>query len=115
MIDRQVPADAVITDLEIVRVPQMSAERLCAKPALEADYILLLDRASDRHRRPQRLLRRRGTPETGKSVMHPDNQSRELIGLDLIMPYVAGNDADDLEEIDLWDRILFCHRLLPEF
>jgi hypothetical protein len=52
MIDRQVPAAAVITDLEIVGVPQMSAESLCAKPALKADHIILLDRASDRHRRP---------------------------------------------------------------
>jgi hypothetical protein len=32
-----------------------------------------------------------------------------------MMPYVAGNDAGDLEEVELWGRILFCHRLLPDF
>jgi hypothetical protein len=67
-------ASKVIGGFEAVRDPQMSAERLRAKPALEANHIILLDRASDRNRRVRRLLRWRCTPESGKRAMHVDNQ-----------------------------------------
>jgi hypothetical protein len=90
------PAGAVIGDLETVCDPQMPAKRLCAKPALEADDVVLLHRASDRRCRLGWLLHRWGTPETGKRAMHPDNQSCELVGLDLMMPQVATDDAGDL-------------------
>ena len=48
----------------------MPAKHLRAKPAREADdvIIILLDRASDRHRRPGWLLRGRDTPQTGKGA-----------------------------------------------
>jgi hypothetical protein len=46
--------------------------------------------------------------------MHLDYQSCELVGLDLVMPHVAGDDLRDLIEID--PRLpVFCHRVLPDF
>jgi hypothetical protein len=68
---------------------QMAAQGLGAKPALEANDVMLLDRASDRNRRFRLLLHRCGTPETGKRPMHLDNQSCELVGRDLVMPHIA--------------------------
>jgi hypothetical protein len=87
---RQVPAAAIIGDFETVRDPQMPAERLRTKPALETNHIVLLYRALDRNRRCRRLLHRCGTPEPGEGAIHLDNQSGELVGRDLVMPYIAG-------------------------
>jgi len=53
-------------DFGAVCDPQMPEEHLRAKPALEANHIILLDRGSDRHRAPGRLSHGRGTPDTGK-------------------------------------------------
>src|SRR5438552_1625734 len=87
IIHRQLPAGAVIGDYEAVGDLQMPAEHLRAKPAFEANDVILLDRASDRNCRPRRLLHRWGTPETGKGAMHLDNQSGELVSRDLVMPH----------------------------
>jgi len=87
----------------------MPAKHLRAKPALEADDVILLDRASSRHRRSGRLLRGRDTPETGKSAMHLDNQPCELVGRDLVMPHIAADDVRDVIKIDPWRRILLGH------
>jgi hypothetical protein len=92
---RQVPAAAIIGDVETVRDPQMPAERLRTKPALETNHIFLLYRASDRHRRCRRLLHPCSTPETGEGAMHLYNQSGELVGRDLVMPYIAADDLRD--------------------
>jgi len=93
----------------------MSAECSSAKPALEANHIILLNGASDRHRRSQWPVHRCGTPDTGKGAVHLDNQRREQVGLDPMMPHVATNDADDLKGIDPRRRVLFCYRVLPDF
>jgi hypothetical protein len=102
----QLPAGAVIGDFETVRDPQMPAERLRTKTALEANHIILLDRASDWHCGPGRLLHGRGTPETGKRPMHLVNQSCELVGPDLVMPHIAADDLRDLIRIDSRRRVL---------
>jgi hypothetical protein len=73
IIPRQVPARAVSGDIKAVSDAQMAAENLCAKPALEANHVILLYRASDRYRRPWRLWRRWSASETGKGAMHLDN------------------------------------------
>jgi hypothetical protein len=57
-------------------------------------------------------LRRWGTPEIGKRAMHLDNQSGELVGLDLMMPQIAADDLRDLVMIDPRRRV-FCHRGSP--
>jgi hypothetical protein len=115
VIRRQFPASTVIGDFEAVHDPKMLAERLRAKPALEANHIIPLDRESDWHRRSQRLLHRCGTPETGESSMHLDNQSRKLVGRDLVMPHIATDDAGDPKEIDPRRRAMFCHCVLPDY
>ena len=61
---------------------------------------MLLDRASDRNRRFRWLLHRCGTPETGERSTHLDNQSRELVGRELVMPHVAADDLRDPIGID---------------
>lgn len=99
IICRQFPPDKVFDDAEAVDGQQMSAERLRAIPALEANHVILLDRSPDRHGRPKRLLRRWRPSETSKSAMHLDDQSYELVGPDLVMPHVAARDARDLIEI----------------
>jgi hypothetical protein len=93
-------ASTIISDFEAVGDPQMAAEHLRAIPALEANDVILLDRASDRNRRLRRLLRRCGTPETGEHPMHLHDQSCELVGRDLVMPYIAADDFRELIEID---------------
>ena len=47
--------------------------------------------------------------------MHLDNQSRELVGRDLVMPHIAADDLRHLIGIDPRWRVLFCHRVLPDF
>jgi len=91
----------------------MPAKHLRAKPALEADDVILLDRASDRHRRPGWLLRGRDTPQTGKGAMHVDYQSRELVGGDLMMSHIAADDAHNLNRINQRRRAVFYHCILP--
>ena len=114
IIRRQLPAGAVIGDFQAVGNPQMPTEHLRAKPALKANDVILLDRASDRNRRLRRLFRRCGTPETGERAMHLHDQSCELVGRDLVMPYIATDDLRDPIGIDPWRRF-FCHRVLPDF
>jgi len=56
MILRQFPAGAVIGDFKIMGDPEMPTEHLGVIPAIEADDIVLLHRASNRNRRLRRLL-----------------------------------------------------------
>jgi hypothetical protein len=86
----------------------MQAKHLRAKPALEADDVILLDRASGRHRGSGWLLLGRDTPETGKSAMYLDDQSCQLARFDLVMAHVAANNACDPVKIDP-GRVLFGH------
>ena len=79
MVRWQSPAGAVIGDFEIMGDPQMPAEHLGAIPALEANDVILLYRASNRNRRHQRFLHRWRASETGERSMHLANQSRELV------------------------------------
>jgi hypothetical protein len=70
-----------------------------------------LHRASNRNRRLKGLLhhRRHGRPETGERAVHFGNQSRELVGSDLVMPHVAADNEGDLIEVDpWWWRVVFC-------
>ena len=108
----QFPAGAVIADSEAVPDPQMWAERRRAKPALETNHIILLDRATDPHRRSRRLLRQCGTLNTGKGAMHLANDSCELVGRDLVMPHIAGDDGGDPIDVDPPRRFLF-HDFVP--
>ena len=80
-----------------MRDAQMTTQCLRAMPTLEAHDVIVLNRASDWHRRLRRLFH---APETGERPMHLDDQSRELVGCDLVMPHVAADDACDLMEID---------------
>jgi hypothetical protein len=101
VIRRQFPAGPVIGVFEIMSDPQMSAERLCLIPALEANYIVLLHRSPDRHRRFEGLLHwRHVTPEINERLMYLDDQSYQLVGPDLVMPHVAADDVRDPIEID---------------
>ena len=47
--------------------------------------------------------------------MHLDNQCRDLIWRNTMMPQVATDNANDLNAIDPRRRALFCHRRLPDF
>jgi hypothetical protein len=107
------PTGTIISDFEAVGDPQMAAEHLRAISALEANDVILLDRASDRNRRLRRLLRRSGMPKTGERPMHLDDQSCELVDRDLVMPHIAADDLRDLIRID--PGRFFCHRVLPDF
>jgi hypothetical protein len=98
----QFPAGAVVRDFEIMGDPQMPAKHLSAIPALEADHMIGLYRASDRNCRLGRPHRRRAAAEIGETPMHLDDERWNLIGRDLIMPDIAANDFRDLNEINLW-------------
>jgi hypothetical protein len=115
IIPRQVPARAVSGNIKAVSDAQMAAENLCAKPALEANHVILLHRASDRHRWPRRLLHRWGATETGQCAMHLDDQCREVVGRDLVVSQIAANDLGDLMRIDALRWVFLCHRVLPDF
>jgi hypothetical protein len=91
----------------------MSAKHLRAKSTFEADDVILMYRASDRHRRPRRLLHRWSTPQTGERAMHLNNQSGELVGRDLVMPHVAADDKRNLKRINQRRRAVFYHCILP--
>jgi hypothetical protein len=104
-----------LDDRKLVRDPQMPAQRLRAKSALEANDIILLHRAADRHRRPRRLLHRCGVPETRECAVHFDDQCCELVGRDLVMSHISADDLGDLMWIDLLRRVFVCHPVLPDF
>ena len=114
IIQRQLPTGAVISDFEAVGDPQMATKHLRAISALEANDVILLDRALDRNRRLRRRLRRGGTPKAGERPMHLDDQSCKLVDRDLVMPHIAADDLRDLIRIDPRRRF-FCHRVLPDF
>ena len=57
------------------------------KSTLKANDIILLHRASDRHRRSRRLLHRCGLAATGKRAMYVDNQYYELVRFYRVMPH----------------------------
>ena len=81
-----------------MRDAQMPAKHLRVKSALEANDVIPLHRVLDRNRRLQRLLH---ASETGERAMDLEDQSCELIGLNLVMPHVASDDVRDLIEINL--------------
>ena len=81
--------------------PQMAAEHLRGIPALEADDVILLDRAPDRNRRFTPLLGRCCAPEAGERLMHLRDQCWELFGRELAMPYITPDDLRDPNGIDL--------------
>jgi hypothetical protein len=114
MIRLQSPAGAIIGDFEAVGDPEMAAEHPCAIPALEADDVIGLYRASNRNCRLRRLCRGRATSEIGESSMHFDNESCKLIGRYLVMPHVAPDDRRDLIEINLWRCVFFCQCDCPD-
>src|SRR5215831_3420621 len=91
----------------------MAAERARAIPALKADDVISPDRASDRHRRLRRGLHWGSQSETGKRAMHLDNQSRQLVGPDLVMTHIAADDLRDLTGINAGRPILSCHLCAP--
>jgi hypothetical protein len=92
----------------------MPARGLQAKSALEANDIILLHRASDRHRRSRRLLHRYGLAETGKRAMYVDDQPYELVGFDRVTPHIAADDLRDLAEIEPRRPVCLCQRALPD-
>ena len=81
-----------------MRDAQMPAKYLPVKPAFEANDVIPLHRVLDRNRRLRRLLH---ASETGERAMDLDDQSCELMGLNLVMPHVASDDVRDLIEINL--------------
>jgi hypothetical protein len=81
-----------------MRDAQMPAKHLRVKPALEANDVIPLHRVLDRNRRLRRLL---DASETGERAMDLEDQSCELIGLNLVMPHVASDDVRDLIEVNL--------------
>jgi hypothetical protein len=58
-------------------------------------------------------LHRYGPAETGKRAMHVDNQSRQLVGCDLMMSHIAADDAHNLKRINQRRRAVFYHCILP--
>ena len=77
----QIPARSVRGDIEAVLHPQVAAQGLRAKSALETHDILRLHRAPDRHRRRLRL-RGRGrlvATETAQRAVHHRDQRPDLI------------------------------------
>ena len=112
MVRRQFPAGAVGSGFEAVSGPQVPAEHLGAIPALEADDMILLDRAPDRHGWLGLFLRRgHSAPESGEPAMHLGNQAGELVGPDLVMPDITADDARDPIGSNLRRHILFGHRI----
>jgi hypothetical protein len=98
----QLPAGAVIRDLETMEDPQMPAEHLRAIPAFETNHMIVPYRPSNRNGRRRRLYRRRVTPQIGESPMHLDDQRWELVDRNLVMPYVAAHDLRDAIGKNLW-------------
>ena len=113
MSGRQVPARAVSSDIEAVSHSQMPAEGSPAISAFQANDIILLYRAPDRHHRLWWLLHRYRAPKTCKGTMHLDDQCQQLVRGHLMMLHIAADDADDWIKIDLARRILFGHCDLP--
>jgi hypothetical protein len=110
MIGSQIPADTIFVDAEPVLHPQMPAQHSGAKPALQAHHIFRAHRLPDRHRRlAQRRRWRGGLPETGERSMHLDDQSYQLVGSDLMMPYITADDTRDPIKIDRGRGNLFGH------
>ena len=68
--------------------------RIGTKATLDAHHILRPYRLPDRYRHGQR-----GLPKTGKHAIDRADQFDQLLRCDLMMPYVAANDAHDLMEI----------------
>jgi hypothetical protein len=101
MIRRQLPTGTVVSGFEAMGDPQMAAKHLRGIPALEADDVILVDRAPDRNRRRRQVLCRGGTPETGERLMHLRDQCRKLFGRDLVVPHITADDFRDPIEIDL--------------
>ena len=75
----------------------MPAQHQAAKPAFQADDMLVLHRSPDRHRRCQhfRQGRRRVSPEATERAVYRCNQPRELIDTDTALRDITTDDLGD--------------------
>jgi hypothetical protein len=98
-----------------MRHAQMPAQRLAAKPAFEADDMVVLHRSPDRDRRRQRDggRHRRALAKAGKRAMHHRNQSRNLINGDIILRDITPDDLRNQAEINPRD-VFIGHDLVPQ-
>lgn len=93
MLSWQLPAGAILVDAQTVSGVNVSTKHLPTPTAVEADDKISLNRASDRDRRgPLGLDGLDRLTETGKRLMYDQDQRWELIGRNLIVPQVAGDD-----------------------
>ena len=78
VISRQLPAGAICRRFQPMSVAEMPAQHQAAKPAFEADNMLVLHRSPDRNRRRQGLGRghRRSRAETTERAVHHCDQPR---------------------------------------
>ena len=98
-----------------MRHAEMPEQHQAAKPAFEADDMLVLHRSPDRNRRRQGLGRghRRIRAETTERAVHRCNQPRELIHADTVLRDLTTDDLGDQDGVDFLCTAVIGHIFCP--
>ena len=91
----------------------MPAQHLAAKPAFEANDMVVLHRAPDRDRRFQRDRCRRALAEAAEGTMYCCNQPRHLIEPDTIFSDITTDDLRHHARIHLLRTAVIGHIFCP--
>ena len=115
VISRQLPAGAICRRFQPMSVAEMPAQHQAAKPAFEADDMLVLHRSPDRNRRRQGFGRehRRVRAETTERAMHRCDKTPDLIDTDTVLPDITTDDLRNQAGIDLLRGTFLGHIFCP--
>jgi hypothetical protein len=93
MVTGEVPASAILLHGQSMAGSEMPPEHLAAPPAFEANNVIAMNRSPDRHCGSSLYLGfSRQFTEADERLMNGRDQSRELIGRDLVPPNIGGGD-----------------------
>src|SRR5712692_1220213 len=93
MFTRQVPASTILVDAQSMAGRDMPSEHLAAQAAFEADDVIAINRSPNRHRGcPLDLAFSCRFAEAGDDLMHRRDQDRELVGPNLVLPNIGGDN-----------------------
>src|SRR4029077_16503079 len=93
MLTGEVPASTILLHGKSMAGSEMPLKHLAAPPTFEANHVVPVNGSPDRHRGGplDRCFARRFTA-ADERPMNGRNQGRELIGRDLVLPNIGGDD-----------------------
>ena len=112
---RQIPSLQVLLAGQSVAGAQMAAQHLAFPAAVEANDRVALYRTPQRHGRRQHARRIARSGEIVEGAVHRADQLRNLLGRDIVMRHIAGDDLRNKLGIGALILRFISHFLSPRF